>query len=129
MFPVLVKVPALTSYSSALLKYEQAPAGQFKPPATSTVPLFSIVALCKYLLVFRFELKPVPGTLKAIPLLFTPLAFTTTFPVVAPKGTVVKRPVSLQIPTVAAVPLKLTVPDPCVDPKFVPRSEERRVGK
>jgi hypothetical protein len=56
----------------------------------------------------------------AFPLLFTPLANTTTFPVVAPDGTVTPMLVALQLVTLAAVPLKLTVPDPCVDPKFVP---------
>src|SRR5882762_1462350 len=60
------------------------------------------------------------ATVKLDPLLFTPLANTTTFPVVAPEGTVVARLVALQLVTVAAVPLKLTVLDPCVEPKFVP---------
>jgi hypothetical protein len=57
-------------------------------------------------------------TVKLSPLLLTPLAFTTTFPVVAPLGTVVVMLVALQVPTVAVVPLNVTVP--CVDPKFVP---------
>jgi hypothetical protein len=59
-------------------------------------------------------------TVKLLPLLFTPLANTTTLPVVAPLGTVVLILVALQLVTVAAVPLKLTVPLPCVEPKFVP---------
>jgi hypothetical protein len=59
-------------------------------------------------------------TVKPDPLLFTPLANTTTFPVVAPVGTVVTRLVALQLVTVAAVPLKVTDPLPCVAPKFVP---------
>jgi hypothetical protein len=59
-------------------------------------------------------------TVKLLPLLATPLAFTTTFPVVAPVGTVVVMLVALQAPTVAVVPLNLTVPVPCVAPKFVP---------
>jgi hypothetical protein len=59
-------------------------------------------------------------TVKLTPLLFTPLANTTTFPVVAPDGTVTPMLVALQLVTLAAVPLKLTVPDPCDDPKFVP---------
>jgi hypothetical protein len=59
-------------------------------------------------------------TVKLDPLLFTPLANTTTFPVVAPLGTVVIRLVALQLVTVAVVPLKLTDPLPCVAPKFVP---------
>lgn len=53
-------------------------------------------------------------------LLFTPLAFTTTDPLVAPAGTVVTIDVALQLVTVAAVLLNVTVPLPCVEPKFVP---------
>jgi hypothetical protein len=59
-------------------------------------------------------------TVKLEPLLFTPLAKTTTFPVVAPVGTVTAMLVALQVLTVAPVPLNFTVPLPCVDPKFVP---------
>ncbi len=59
-------------------------------------------------------------TVKLDPLLATPLAFTTTFPVVAPLGTVVVILVALQVPTVAAVPLNVTVPLPCEEPKFDP---------
>ena len=51
-------------------------------------------------------------TVKLKPLLFTPLANTTTFPVVAPVGTVTAMLVALQLDTVAAFPLKLTVPVP-----------------
>jgi hypothetical protein len=60
------------------------------------------------------------ATVKFVPLLFKPLANTTTLPVVAPPGTVTVMLVALQLETVAVVPLKLTVPDPCVEPKFVP---------
>src|ERR1700721_2232999 len=59
-------------------------------------------------------------TVKGDPLLFTPLANTTTFPVVAPFGTVTAMLVALQVVTCAGVPLKLTVPDPCVATKPVP---------
>ena len=59
-------------------------------------------------------------TVKLIPLLGTPLAFTTTFPVVAPLGTVAVILVADQVPTVAVVPLNVTEPLPCVAPKFVP---------
>jgi len=59
-------------------------------------------------------------TVKFDPLLSTPSANTTTFPVVAPLGTVTAMLVALQLVAVAVVPLKLTVPDPCVAPKFVP---------
>jgi hypothetical protein len=59
-------------------------------------------------------------TVKLWPLLSTPLARTTTFPVVAPEGTVTAMLVVLQVVTVAVVPLNFTVLLPCVDPKFVP---------
>jgi hypothetical protein len=59
-------------------------------------------------------------TVKLDPLLFTPLANTTTFPVVAPLGTVVTMLVALQVVTVAVVPLNFTVLEPWLDPKFVP---------
>jgi hypothetical protein len=60
------------------------------------------------------------STVKFIPLLFTPLANTTTLPVVALLGTVTTMLVALQLVTVAGVPLKRTVPDPCVETKFPP---------
>src|SRR5260370_20729848 len=56
----------------------------------------------------------------ATPLLFTPLALTTTLPVVAPLGTGATIDVALQLVGVAAVPLHLTVLEPCVAPKFLP---------
>ena len=60
-------------------------------------------------------------TVNDTPLLFTPLAFTTTLPVVAPVGTVATIEVALQLPiVVAVVPLNFTVLVPCVEPKFVP---------
>src|SRR4051794_10487181 len=65
-------------------------------------------------------LGAVPDTEKLTPLLFTPLAETTTLPVVAPAGTVTATLVELQLVTVAVVPLNTTVPVPCVAPKFVP---------
>ena len=52
-------------------------------------------------------------TVKLELLLFTPLALTTTLPVVAPVGTVATINVALQLPiVVAVVPLKLTEPAP-----------------
>ncbi len=50
--------------------------------------------------------------MKLSPLLFTPLANTTTFPVVAAEVTVTAMLVAFQLVTLAAAPLKLTVPDP-----------------
>ena len=61
-----------------------------------------------------------PVTVKVTPLLATPPTVTTTFPVVAPAGTEVAMLVALQVVTVAAVPLNVTVLVPCEDPKFVP---------
>ena len=52
-------------------------------------------------------------TVKLTPLLFTPLAFTTTLPVVAPVGTVATIEVAFQLPiVVACVPLNVTEHDP-----------------
>src|SRR5258708_35535105 len=60
-------------------------------------------------------------TVNEEPLLFTPLAFTTTLPVVAPVGTVATIDVAVQLPiVVAAVPLNATVPVPCVAPIVSP---------
>jgi hypothetical protein len=60
----------------------------------------------------RVVMVGVGRTVKFRPLLFTPLANTTTFPVVAPDGTVTPMLVAPQLVTLAPVPLKLTVPDP-----------------
>ena len=68
----------------------------------------------------------VASTVKLIPFVFTPLAFTTTLPVVAPVGTVTAMLPAAHDVTVAVVPLNLTVPVPFVDPKFCsPRSSPR----
>ena len=53
-------------------------------------------------------------------MLTTPLTVTETFPVVAAVGTGATICVSLQLVGVACVPLKLTVLDPCVVPKYCP---------
>lgn len=68
----------------------------------------------------RLEIDGAGTTVKLTPLLFTPLANTTTFPFVAPVGTVATMLAALQLVTVAVVPLNLTVPKPCVEPKFEP---------
>lgn len=60
--------------------------------------------------------KTVKGTL----LLASPPTVTVTFPNVAPLGTGTTMLVALQLVGVAAVPLKVTVLVPCVEPKFVP---------
>src|SRR5438309_1555394 len=59
-------------------------------------------------------------TVKLMPLLETPLAFTTTFPVVAPLGTCTTMLVALQLVGGASVSLNVTVLVPCAAPKFVP---------
>src|SRR5215469_9723795 len=62
-----------------------------------------------------------PGpTLNATPLLASPATVTTTFPELAPLGTTAAILVALQLVEVAAVPLKVTVLDPCDEPKFEP---------
>src|ERR1700728_2811105 len=68
----------------------------------------------------RLVMLGAPTTVKLFPLLLTPLANTTTLPVVAPVGTVTAILVALQLVTVAVVPLNFTVLDPWVEPKFVP---------
>ena len=61
------------------------------------------------------------ATVNSTPLLAVPNTVTTTFPVVAPAGTVTTMLVALQLVTVvAAIPLNVTVLVPCVAPKFVP---------
>src|SRR4029077_13063950 len=59
-------------------------------------------------------------TMKLTPLLVTPPTVTVTLPVFAPLGTGTTMLVALQLVGVAAVPLNITVLDPCVPPKFVP---------
>ena len=59
-------------------------------------------------------------TVNVKPLLPVPDTVTTTFPVVAPVGTIATIEESLQLVVVAAVPLKLTVLAPWLDPKLVP---------
>jgi hypothetical protein len=59
-------------------------------------------------------------TLKATPVLATPCTVTTTSPVLAPEGTAVTMVVAFQLLGAAAVPLKVTVLEPWVDPKFEP---------
>ena len=53
-------------------------------------------------------------------LLWTPLTVTTTAPFVILRGTVAEIEVSLHAVTVAVIPPKVTVLEPCEDPKPVP---------
>jgi hypothetical protein len=59
-------------------------------------------------------------TVYMTPLLGSPPTLTITLPVVAPDGTVATMLVALQLVTVAATPLNVTVLVPCAAPKFVP---------
>src|SRR5207245_9855954 len=59
-------------------------------------------------------------TVNDTPLLACPFTVTTTLPVVAPLGTGATIEVALQLVGVALVPLKVTVLEPCVAPKFAP---------
>src|SRR5713226_3516958 len=59
-------------------------------------------------------------TVKITPLLADPPTVTTTAPVVAPAGTGTAMLAAPQLVGVAAVPLKVTVLDPCVAPNVVP---------
>jgi hypothetical protein len=68
----------------------------------------------------RLVIEGVASTVNALPLLATPPTVTTTLPVDAPAGTGTTMLVELQVETVPAVPLKVTVLLPCVAPKFVP---------
>src|SRR5262250_373879 len=62
-----------------------------------------------------------PGpTLNPTPLLASPATVTTTFPELAPLGTTAAILVALQFVAVAVVPLKVTVLDPCDEPKLEP---------
>jgi hypothetical protein len=60
------------------------------------------------------------GTVNVIPLLAAPLTVTTTGPVVAPEGTGALMIASLQLVGVEAIPLNVTVLDPCEAPKREP---------
>src|SRR5438045_3346839 len=59
---------------------------------------------------------------KLTPFLACPPTFTltTTFPLIVPHGTKTVMLVALQVVGIAVIPLKVTVLDPCVKPKFDP---------
>jgi hypothetical protein len=66
------------------------------------------------------DIELIVKTVKLMPLVFTPLVFTTTFPVDAPLGTGTTIWLAPQLVGVAVTPLNLTVLVPCVVPKFAP---------
>ena len=73
---------------------------KFVPVIVTVVPTGADVG-------FKFEI--IGGTVKFTPLLATPPTLTTTFPVVAPLGTVAAMLVAFQLVTLAVVPLNVTV--------------------
>jgi len=68
----------------------------------------------------RLVMLGVPSTVKFTPLLAFPETVTTTFPVVAPEGTVATMLVEVQLVADAVVPLNAIVLLPCVLPKLLP---------
>jgi hypothetical protein len=68
----------------------------------------------------RLAMEGAIVSVKLTPLLAIPPTVTTTLPVVAPAGTVTAMLVELQLVGVAAVPLKVTVLPPWLDPKLTP---------
>ncbi|MFZ0410627.1 MAG: hypothetical protein WA875_01660 [Candidatus Acidiferrales bacterium] len=70
----------------------------------------------------RAVIVGVGKTVKLFPLLSTPLAWTTTLPVVAPGGTGTCIVVAFQLVGLPAVPLNFTVLLPCDEPKLLPET-------
>ena len=67
--------------------------------------------------------RKMPGpeaTVNGTPLLAVPLIVTTTFPLVAVEGTVVRSCVAVQLETLAVTPLNVSVLKLCELPKLVP---------
>lgn len=87
---------------------------KFDPAIVTTVPTGPLIGV-RLLMV-----GAVLVTVNAFALLATPPTVTTTFPVVAPVGTGTTTLVADQLDGVAVVPLKVTVLEPFVDPKFAP---------
>src|SRR5271156_6648788 len=87
---------------------------------TKFVPVMTTVAPTAPVVIDRLVGLGAGTTGKLFPLLFTPLANNTTFPVVALLGTVTVMLVAMYFFTVADVPLNFTVPLPWVETKFVP---------
>jgi hypothetical protein len=82
------------------------------PPCAPANPVPLMVTLAPTAPELGDTLEIVGVTVKAAPLLLTPLANTTMFPVVAPEGTFTTIDVAPHVVIVAVVPLNLTVPDP-----------------
>jgi hypothetical protein len=88
-------------------------AQKFKPETVTAVPIGPELGL--RLVIFGV-------TTKFTPLPAIPDTVTTTWPVVAPAGTVTMRLVGLQLVGVAAIPLNVTVLVPWDAPKFAPET-------
>src|ERR1700720_1974673 len=91
-------------------------------PFTANVPKLKLALPARPTVPISPSVHPLGNgvTAKLIPLLAWPDTVTTTFPVVAPLGTVATIPVKLHVDTEAEVPLKVTALPPCDDPKSVP---------
>ncbi len=93
------------------------------PPVIRTCPIINSVPVCPYREAAICPLvatKPPDWTAKLIPPLAMPFTVTTTFPAVAPVGTVTTMVVMLQLVGVPTAPLNVTVLVPCVAPKLFP---------
>src|SRR5215470_16448334 len=89
---------------------------KFDPAIVTTVPTAPLVGDR----LVRLGAAGVLVTVNVRPLLATPPTVTTTFPVVAPDGTGATMLVADQLVGVAAVPLKVRLLVPFVEPKFEP---------
>jgi hypothetical protein len=108
--PQLDGVPAIPLNWTVLLPWLDP---KFVPVIVTEVPAVAEVGA-------RLVMLGAATTVKLTPLLATADTVTTTFPVVAPVGTVATMLVALQLMIAAVVPLNLAVLVPCVEPKFVP---------
>jgi hypothetical protein len=88
--------------------------------APKLVPVIVIAAPTDPAVADKLVMLGADTTVNVTPALATPPTVTTTFPVVAPVGTVAVMLLPFQAVVVAVVPLNFTVLVPCVAPKFVP---------
>ena len=126
-FPVLAPVGTTATIDVAfqeLIEVAAVPLN-FTPPVPCDTPKFVPVIVTDAPTAAevgaRLVMVGVARTVKETPLVETPLAVTTTFTVVAPDWTTTTIDVALQLVIEeAAVPLNLTPPAPCDEPKLVP---------
>jgi hypothetical protein len=111
--PVALQLVGVAAVPLNVIVLEPCAEPKFAPVIVTEVPTLPDVGL-------RLMIPGPDPTTKTLPLLARPPTVTTTIPVVAPVGTAARMLVALQLVGVAAVPLKVTVLDPCVEPKFVP---------